>query len=245
MTREKMDNKTVKASLCKLIKHIPFKFPPTGWYFTPLKPPHAVTFDEKRRICMFEYFERVTKGEILCFSARNPGCSGAACYLGFKEPGEKAGTFLSQKEGFKKNAALGNAFYAEIQARPAREDYLIFGQLENIEEKADIEVVNLWADALSLTGLVTMANYDRPANNNVLIPFASGCQSVWTIPYKEKPSELPKCVVGLTDPSVRGFFPADVLSFSLPVNRLIEICDNISGSFLKQASWKTLVSGIK
>lgn len=47
-----------------------------------------------------------------------------------------------------------------------------------------IEVVNLWVDAVSLAGPVTLSNYDRPNNDNVAVPFASGCQSIWTSPIK-------------------------------------------------------------
>lgn len=113
-------------------------------------------------------------------------------------------------------------------------------RIEDLDDKSIPEVITLWVNTTSLSGLVTLANYDRPTNNNVLIPFASGCQSVWTFPYKEKFQEFPKCVVGLIDPAARVFMPSEVLSFSMPANRLLEMADNISGSFLESDIWKNL-----
>lgn len=75
--------------------------------------------------CIMKYIEKVALGGKLCLSAQNPGCSGAACYLGFKEPRVNAGRFLTEKEKFKMCIELGNAFYAGIQAPPAKDNYLV------------------------------------------------------------------------------------------------------------------------
>ena len=73
---------------------------------------------------------------------------------------------------------------------------VVLERIESIEDGIHIEVVSLWVDALSLSGLVTLANYDRPTNDNVVVPYASGCQSIWTLPYKQAFERLPKSVVG-------------------------------------------------
>jgi len=233
-------NRQLKEGITSLKEYIPFIFPATGWYFTSRKLVNAITPDKGTWSCIMKYIEKVATGEKLCLSAQNPGCSGAACYLGFKEPEVGAGSFLAEKEKFKKNIELGNAFYAEIQAPPAKDDYLVLERIEDLGDNIIPEVITLWVDATSLSGLVTLANYDRKTNDNVIIPFASGCQSIWTIPYKENFQDAPKCVVGLVDPAARLFLPHNVLSFSMPVHRFTELADNISGSFLELEIWGTL-----
>lgn len=96
-------------------------------------------------------------------------------------------------------------------------------RLDKLRDGTVPDVVTLWVNAESLSGLVTLANYDRPTNDNVMIPFASGCQSIWTIPFKEKYQELPKCVAGMMDPAVRKYLSSDLLSFSMPVKRFMKI----------------------
>ncbi len=56
--------------------------------------------------------------------------------------------------------------------------------------------------------------------------------AVQALPAKEKFKNNPKGVVGLLDPCVRKLLPDDVVSFSIPSNRLIEMSNNIKGIFL-------------
>ena len=57
------------------------------------------------------------------------------------------------------------------------------------------------------------------------------CQSLFTIPYDEKFETKPKSILGLMDPLVRNFIPEEMVSFSVPSNRLVEMVINIQGSF--------------
>lgn len=231
----------VNSGSNKLAEYMPFKMPPTCWYFASESPCDAIIPDSEAWSCIFEFVSEIASGKKLCLSERNPGCSGASLYLGFREPGVGAGGFLAGQERFKKNVELGNAFYDEIKALPAKNDFIVLSQVEDLENNIIPEVITLWVDATSLSGLITLANYDRATNNNVIIPFASGCQSIWTIPYKEKFQRFPKGVVGLVDPAARVPLPPEVLSFSMPVNRFIELVDNVEGSFLELRTWKGLI----
>ena len=109
--------------------------------------------------------------------------------------------------------------------------------MESVEDGCQIEVVNLWIHADGLSGLVTLANYDRPSNDNVLIPCSSGCQSIWTLPYLEKEAAERKCFVGCMDPVVRHYLAKDVLSFSMAAERFVEMANNVAGSFLERQKW--------
>ncbi|MCP4634795.1 MAG: DUF169 domain-containing protein, partial [candidate division Zixibacteria bacterium] len=54
----------------------------------------------------------------------------------------------------------------------------------------------------------------------------------FTIPYNEKFKDNPKSVIGLFDIVAMNFLPEDMLAFSVPSNRLVEMANNIDGSFL-------------
>jgi hypothetical protein len=236
-----MDARKVKDGLNRLLQHLPVKLPSTGWSFACTAPADAVIPENETCSCMFSYMNVIANGKPVCFSAQNTGCSGASCYLGFKTPSKTTGRFLAEKERFKKNSVLGQAFYENIGAHPAETEFLIWETIDNTDEHTEIEVVNLWVAAVSLAGLVTLSNFDRPNNNNVGLPFASGCQSIWTIPYKEKHTEEPKGVVGCMDPAMRKYLHQEVVSFSVTAKRLVEMTENISGSFLEQCGWINLV----
>jgi uncharacterized protein (DUF169 family) len=211
-----------------------------SWRFTSKPPDNAVMPVKNAWTCMFTYIDKVAKDKRLCLSAENPGCGGAACYLGFKKPAPDAGAFLAEKERFKKTVKLGQSFYEEINPLPAPDDYAVLERIEDLEDGIVPEVIVLWIDARSLAGLVTLANYDRQTNNNVIIPFASGCQSIWTIPYKEKFEQVSRCVAGTMDPAVRAYLPRDVMAFSMPANRFAEMVENSKGSFIQTSLWDEL-----
>ncbi len=236
-----MDAKIVKPGLEKLSKRLPMNIPALGWYFTQ-KAPSDATFPKMKgpKGCMFLKIKKLFKGGNLCFSHENAGCYGASCYLGFTSPSQHAGSFLSETEGFKKNIDFAQAFYREIKARKPKKNYLVIENINDMDDSRPIEVINLWVNPIQLSGLITLANYDSPANDNVIFPFASGCQSLWTIPYKEKRNEFSKSVVGAIDPAIRRYVPCDVLSFSVSTERFLEMTENISGSFLEKPDWQNL-----
>lgn len=88
------------------------------------------------------------------------------------------------------------------------------------------------------------ANYDRPGLENVAIPYAAACQVIGILAYREAVGTHPRCLVGLTDLSARQFLRGqvgkDVLSFTIPFRRFLEMEANIAGSFLEQEPWVTL-----
>lgn len=207
--------------------------PATGWFFADAPPSGAfVPKNTRARVCFFALLGRLFKGQALCFSHGHAGCAGAACYLGFVPPSPKAGYYLSQGEGFKKTQEMGDAFYAAIQARPPKQEFLISAPVIGIDEHAEVEVINLWVNPRRLAALVTLSNYASRNNDNVSLPFASGCQSIWTLPFKEQSAAAPKAIVGCMDPAMREFMPDDVLSFSMSAAHFVNMVGNIPGSFL-------------
>jgi hypothetical protein len=68
----------------------------------------------------------------------------------------------------------------------------------------------------------------------------SGCSSIVSYPYKEMEAANPRSVIGMFDISARPHVPKDVLTFSLPMKKLLIMLDNAEESFLTLNSWKTL-----
>jgi len=223
----------IKEAARRLGDLVEFVLEPTVLYFSDTQPPDAATPAENTWTCMFALMKRVQAGRPACFSAARPGCVGAASYLGFNTvPVVPAALYLSHKEHLKKDASLAAAFYEGVEPVPAAKEYLIFQRLDMAPDSVAAEVVNLWLNAAGLSSLHTLANYDRATNDNVIMPFGSGCQSIWTMPHKEKHQASPMAVAGSLDPTVRRFLPPDAVSFSAPANRFLEMCANIPGSFL-------------
>ncbi len=236
-----MDSRIIKKSNREFVNHFPVTLPTMGWYFSSVFPGDSIELTADQWTCMFKLIEDVAKGKKICFSQRSAGCSGAACYFGFKQPNEKAGGFLASKEKFKESIAYGNEFYNQIKAEEPRNKYLILSELEQIKDNICIEVVNYWVKPLSLSGLVTLSNFDSPKNNNAIIPFASGCQSMWTIPYKEKSKKQPRATIGALDPAMRKYIASDTILFSVPASRFFVMAENIKKSFASENNWLTLI----
>lgn len=125
-------------------------------------------------------------------------------------------------------------------------EYVVFRPLHEVDPELDKpEVVVFLADADQIAGLVVLANYDRDDNENVIIPHAAGCQSIGIYAYREASRELPRAVVGLTDPSARVQIKRqlkdDLLSFAMPFAMFKEMEANVPGSFLERNTWRELM----
>jgi hypothetical protein len=194
-----------------MAEHVAMALPPTVWSFERDLPPDGRTLSPGT--CVVKALYRAQR-EAICVSASAPGCRGAAFYLGVAAASPRAGAALALKERFKGSVALGEAFYREAAPPPATSKWLVIRSVESIDDRTVPEVVNLWVDAASLAALVTLANHDRAGNDDVLMPFSAGCQSLWTIPLQRAGRENGTCVAGLVDPAVRRWLPRDLLAFS-------------------------------
>lgn len=232
-----MKSDIVKNSFEKFTRVLSFKYPALGWYFDDQKIDDAFAFQKKRWVCMFMYMNiAMKKSRPIRFSdGYQNACVGPAEYFGFRELTGCDGSFIADKERFKKTRALARNYHLESMNKihPPVQKFLYMQRLETIGHDKQIEVVNLFPDPASLASLSVLSSYDRMANSdNVIMPFASGCQSVFTIPRDEGQKTMPRSVIGLMDPLVRQFIPEDMLAFSLPANRFVEMANNIKGSFL-------------
>jgi uncharacterized protein (DUF169 family) len=128
--------------------------------------------------------------------------------------------------------------------------YVVFRPLADVNaEKETPQTVIFFADPDELSALVVLANYGRGSNENVIIPFAAGCQTIGIYPYREAESDRPRAVVGLTDLSarlsIRKQLGDNLLSFAIPFALFQEMEANVAGSFLQRHTWQELLKAKK
>lgn len=125
--------------------------------------------------------------------------------------------------------------------------YVVFRPLTDVDpEKEPPQTVIFFANPDELSALVVLANYGRGDNENVIIPFAAGCQTIGIYPYREAKAGRPRAVVGLTDLSARLFLRkqlgGNLLTFAMPFSLFIEMEANVEGSFLQRPTWQELLA---
>ncbi|MFH1160191.1 MAG: DUF169 domain-containing protein [bacterium] len=89
-----------------------------------------------------------------------------------------------------------------------------------------------------LSGLFTLANFDRVDGQGVLAPFGSGCSSIVYHPWFENEKENPRAILGMFDISARPCVPKDRLTFAVPMKKLEKMVPYMDESFLITGSWK-------
>lgn len=234
-----MNSELIKESLRKFSEILSFNYPAVGWYFSSEEIENSFIFKKSKWVCMFMYMKMVmNKGKRIRFSGDyDSACDGPASYFGFAEIGENVGIFLTETERIFKNIEISKAYIRETATliHPPKGKYLYMEKLENIDNSKKIEVVNIFpASPANLLKLVTLSSYDRFTTDNTITPSCSACQGVFTIPYNEKFKGNPKSVIGLFDIQAMNYLPEDMLAFSVPSIRFVEMANNIEGSFLEK-----------
>jgi uncharacterized protein (DUF169 family) len=195
--------------------------------------------------CIMADLSKVRAGRSLCFDAESIGCFGGKRYLGFTDelmpnfeyflscgiPGKLEG------ERYKKTPELVKEVLKQAPKFEAPARFIVFKRWDMLEESDEPDVAVFFARADVLSGLFTLANFDAGGLNGVFSPFAAGCGSIVQYPYLEGESDCPRGVLGMFDVSARPFVPGNVLSFSVPMNKLIAMVENIEESFLITGSW--------
>jgi uncharacterized protein (DUF169 family) len=126
-------------------------------------------------------------------------------------------------------------------------EYVVFKPLKAVEGgKEKPEIIVFLGDMDQISALSILANYHREDNENVIFPYAAGCQSIGIYPFQEAKSEKPRAVLGLSDISARvaikRLLKDDVMSFAVPFRLFQEMEENVPGSFLERNTWKDLMA---
>lgn len=125
--------------------------------------------------------------------------------------------------------------------------YMIFKPLSEVDENIEVpQIIVFLIDMDQLSGLVTLANYERVDSDGTIIPCCSACQSIGIYPIKELESPNPRAVVGLVDPTARVFLKKilknDYLTFAVPYSLYKTMESNVAGSLFEKATWQKLMN---
>ncbi len=227
-----------------------FRLEPVAVIWTDEKPMGALHFAKGERGCLIPRLVAAAEGRVALFDRDTVPCPGGRVGLefarGYRDPEDMA-YFLSvgggpsgrEGEGYKKTPDLARAAMAELPAVEAPEPYRVFAPLEAVDPGHDASrLVVFLANADQVSALATLANYGRPTNDNVIIRFGAGCQSMCLLPDRLNQEEPYRAVLGMTDISARPHVPAGVLSFTIPWPMFLEMEGNVRGSFLDRKDWQ-------
>ncbi|CAH2030105.1 DUF169 domain-containing protein [Trichlorobacter ammonificans] len=148
-------------------------------------------------------------------------------------------------ERYKQSPELVRQFVEELPMTEVASRYVAFVPFNRLEPgQGEPASVTMLVTSDQLAALVVLANYDRPGLENVAIPYVAGCQSIGILSYREAQREQPRCIAGLMDLSARAYLRSqtgrDVLTFTMPYRRFLEMEACVAGSFLEQHPWLTL-----
>lgn len=236
-----------------LVKALNLKFEPVAIFLSNEKPEGALQGKEGQWSCTIPLFLCAAKGKTAVFERKTTGCPGGKAGLGFGQfPNYPGGIehFLSkgkngvfEGEGYIKDPELGKEFVECLPITDVPYEYVIFKPMSQIDLVEEIpELIVFYVNTDQLSALTVLANYYRPGIENVSIPFASGCQSIFLIPYAETKKQNPKAVVGLLDITVRPMIEAGMLSFSVPYKMFLDMEQHVEGSFLEKHLWQRVLT---
>lgn len=149
-------------------------------------------------------------------------------------------------EGYVKSPDLAKSFVASLPMVDIPTRYVVFKPLSQVDKEKETPVVMVFiANADQLSALISLANYGRGTQENVVVRSGAGCQSIGILAYHEANLEQPRAVIGLTDTAARAYTAAtlghDVLTFAVPYKMFLELEENVPGSFLEKETWRSLI----
>lgn len=153
-------------------------------------------------------------------------------------------------ERYLKTPQQVHKFIEDLPITDIPAEYVVFKPLSEVNSAQESpQVVVFFADPDQLSALVVLANYARQDNQNVIIPYAAGCQTIGIYPYQEAQAKKQRAVVGLTDLSARVYIRKQLgdhlMTLAVPLAMFEEMEANVDGSFLRRSTWQNLVESKK
>ena len=139
--------------------------------------------------------------------------------------------FVSLKENIRK-LRNGKEFVDELGIPRAEKKYLHFARIDRVEHFDGLEGILFLATPDILSGLTTWAYFDNNSPDTVMAMFRIGLLFCRDPGYPENRWEENELFWGFFDPSVRPWFEADILSFTIPMSRFRVMYDTMRESCL-------------
>lgn len=148
-------------------------------------------------------------------------------------------------EAHRKNPDVARSFIQSLPRVKLDARFVVFKPLDLVDAPHEAPAVIVFlANADQISALVTLANYDRPGRENVCLSSSAGCHSTVLFALDEASRQSPRAFVGMTDPAARRYLDKELLSFSVPYGRFLEMEREVEGSFLTKKEWLKLVRRI-
>lgn len=204
-------------------------------------PAGAMEFKEGGGGCVVAMLAAAAKGKTAAFREATVGCAGGKVGLGFSDalPPPVVEYLAGGGECYKQSSQLIRDYLAALPP-VAPTQYLVFQPLDQVPEGAAPAAVVFLVNADQLSALATLASYDRPMEDNVRLSFGAGCAQAIRYPLGDSEAGKATCTIGLTDPSARLHLGKDLLSFSIPYPRFLEMEGNVEESFLTKGTWEQI-----
>ena len=181
--------------------------------------------------------------------------TGNAVRPGGMEEAEKIKSFMTEEsfnhflhgERYIKTPGGVRDFIGNLPLMDIPADYVVFKPISAVDATSEQpQAVIFFVNPDQLSALTVLANYGRGGNENVIIPYAAGCQTIGIYPYREGKSAKPRAVVGLTDLSARIYVRKQLgdpnfMTFTVPYALFKEMEQDVEGSFLERHTWLTLL----
>ncbi len=203
----------------------------------------------KKHHCFIAQLSAVMAGAAARFRDADVLCPGGRRYLGFSQtvpptlpeflstgvPGGRPG------ERYRATPQQAAEWIGSLPAFPRAGRELCARRWDQLEAGDEPELVVFFATPDVLSGLFTLANYDRGDAEGVVCPSTAGCGAVVMAPSLEADSPRPRAVLGLFDPSARPHVPAGTLSFVFPWSRFVTLSGCMRESFLSTGAWQRVL----
>ncbi|MBN2365852.1 MAG: hypothetical protein EH225_07505, partial [Calditrichaeota bacterium] len=226
---------------------------PVAYYYTDTVPEEDLSGSKHRHRCVIANIFYVLEGHPFVYHSRSPGCTGGKRYTGFSRklhpdfeyflscgiPGEIEG------ERYKKTPDLVKTHLKNNPPFEAPGQYLVFKRWDKLDDSEQPVAVIFFATPDVLSGLFTLANFDRDDSQGVIAPMGAGCASVINYAMDESRKTSPRCILGMFDVSARPHVAPHMLTFTIPIKRFAEMVGNMEESFLIAGSWQQVKRRIR
>ncbi len=200
--------------------------------------------------CLISLLAAASQGHSAVIQANTTGCNGGKVGLGFEpmalEPMSQVLSTGGPMEGmYYKDCPEHARCYIESLPHVETKPYVVFRPLDQLMDGEVPACVVFLANADQISALVTLANFDRPNQDNVKLLFGAGCSQAVLYALWDSEAGQEQCTLGLTDPSARLHLDKSLLSFSIPYPRFLEMERKVEDSFLTKSLWLELRKRIK